>query len=172
TEPPSPETSWASNLEKPGCWVASTYPDHSGSDLGASRDAAMGLLDKENALQGFPDESSPPIIRYRCCINTDQASARSFPKNLRKIVSSNHFKSIWWGDDGNCLMITEKLFTEEVLGRRGCLKIFEIERMEGFVLHLNPRGFSKMEGDSLTSASIAELQAVAAAGSALGQVRR
>lgn len=69
-------------------------------------------------------------------------------------------------------MIAERLFREEVLARRGPLKIFETESMRGFLLQLNLYGFCKMERDSLISASIDELRAVAAAGSALGKVRR
>ncbi|NWI35152.1 HSFY1 protein, partial [Sula dactylatra] len=93
-----------------------------------------------------------------------------FLKKLWRIVGSHRFQSIWWGDNGNCVMIAERLFREEVLARRGPLKIFETESMRGFLLQLNLYGFCKMERDSLISASIDELRAVAAAGSALGKL--
>ena len=174
-DPSSPETSWASDSEESPWWVASTSPDHPGGDTEASWDAATGPLAEENALQGLPDESWSSIIPFcfsEISASTNQSSARSFLKNLWKIIGSHRFQSIWWGDDGNCVVIAEKLFRKEVLGRRGPLKIFETESMRGFALQLNLHGFCKMEGDSLISASIKELQAVAAAGPALGKVRR
>ncbi|NXV98540.1 HSFY1 protein, partial [Calonectris borealis] len=173
-EPPSPETSWASDTEEPGWWVASASPpDHPGGDTGAPWDAATGPLAEENTLQGLPEESWAPIICWEeIGANTNQSSACSFLKKLWKIVGSHRFQSIWWGDDGNCVVIAEKLFRKEVLGRRGPLKIFETESMRGFVLQLDLHGFCKMEGASFSSASIEELQAPAAAGSALGKVRR
>ncbi|KAF1438268.1 Heat shock transcription factor, Y-linked, partial [Spheniscus demersus] len=173
-EPPSPETSWASDPEEPGWWAASTSPDHPGGDAGTSWQAAAGPLPGENAFQGLPDESWAPIIRSdfweEISANTKPSSARLFLQKLWKIVGSHHFQSIWWGDDGNCVVIAEKLFRKEVLGRRGPLKIFETESMRGFILQLNLHGFCRMEGDALVSASIEELQAVAAAGSALGKL--
>ncbi|KAK4808829.1 hypothetical protein QYF61_001337 [Mycteria americana] len=173
-EPPSPGTSWALDLQEPDWWAASTSPDHAEGDTGTSWGAATGPLAEEKAFQGLPDESWVPIMRYHfweeISANTNQPSARSFLQKLWKIVSSHRFQSIWWGDDGNCVVIAEKLFRTEVLGRRGPLKIFETESMRGFVLQLNLHGFCKMEGDSLISASVEELQAIAAAGPALGKL--
>ncbi|NXS42634.1 HSFY1 protein, partial [Balaeniceps rex] len=173
-KPPSLETSCASDPEESDWWAASTSPDHPGGDTGTSWDAANRPLTQEDAFQGLPDESWAPIICYHfweeTSANTNQASARLFLKKLWKIVSSHRFQSIWWGDDGNCIIITEKLFRKEVLGRRGPLRVFETKSMRGFILQLNLHGFCRMEGDSLIPASIEELQAVA--GSALGKVRR
>ncbi|NWH55719.1 HSFY1 protein, partial [Fregata magnificens] len=174
-EPPSPETSWASDPEQPAWWEPSTSPDHPGGDMGASWDAATGPLAEDSALQGLPDESWAPIMRLcfpEISANTNRSSARLFLKKLWKVVGSHRFQSVWWGDDGNCVVIAEKLFRKEVLGRRGPLKIFDTDSMRGFILQLNLHGFCKTEGDSLISASTEELQAVAAAGSALGKVRR
>ncbi|XP_074750202.1 uncharacterized protein LOC141954499 [Strix uralensis] len=81
-----------------------------------------------------------------------------------------HFQSIWWADDGNCVVIAKKLFRTEVLGRRGHRKIFETESMGSFILQLYLHGFCTMERDSIISISIEELQAVAAAGPALGKL--
>ncbi|NXN76977.1 HSFY1 protein, partial [Himantopus himantopus] len=172
-ETSSPETSGASNPEKPDQWAASTSPQHPGGDTGAAWDAATPPLDEENALQGLPDKSWVPIMQLcfsDICEKTSQASARSFLYKLWEIVGSQRFQSVWWGDDGNCIVIAEKLFKKEVLGRSGPLKIFDTTSMRGFVLQLNLHGFCRMEGDSLISTSIKELQALAAAGSALGRV--
>ncbi|NXE24320.1 HSFY1 protein, partial [Ardeotis kori] len=168
----SSETSWASDSEESDWW-ASPSPDHAGGDIRASCDAATGPLAEENALQCLPDESWVPImlvIFSETFVKTNQSSAHSFLQKLWKIATSHDFQSIWWGDNGNCIVIAEDLFRKEVLGRRGLLKIFETESMRGFILQLNLHGFCKMEGDSLVSISIKELQAVAAAGSALGKV--
>ncbi|NXE75893.1 HSFY1 protein, partial [Cochlearius cochlearius] len=166
-ELPSPETSSASDPKERGWWEASASPDHPGADTGTAWDAATGLLAEENAFQGSPDGSWAPIT---CChfweeisATTNQSSACSFPKKLWKIAGSHRFQSVWWGNDGNCVVIGEKLFRKEVLGRRGPQKIFATESMGGFILQLNLHGFCRMEGDSLLSASIAELQAAAAA---------
>ncbi|KAM9605683.1 uncharacterized protein ACIBXB_001810 [Morphnus guianensis] len=173
-EPPSPETSCASDPEEPDWWATSASPDHPGGGTGTPWDDATRPLGEENAFQGLPDESWTSIIWFsfseESSANTNQSSACSFLKKLWNIVSSHHFQSIWWGDDGNCVMIAEKLFKREVLGRRGPLKIFKTESMRGFIFQLNLHGFCKMEGDSLISASIEEVQAVAAAGSALGKL--
>ncbi|NXK17106.1 HSFY1 protein, partial [Arenaria interpres] len=160
TEPLSPEASWASHPEEPDWWAASTSHHHPGGDTGAAWNAAVGPLEEENTLQGFPEESWAPIMPFclpEVCEETSQSPADSFLYNLWKIVSSRDFQSIWWGNDGNCIVIAEKLFREEVLGRSGPLKIFETTSMRGFALQLNLYGFCKVEGDSLVSISIKEL---------------
>ncbi|XP_057266542.1 heat shock transcription factor, Y-linked-like [Pezoporus wallicus] len=101
---------------------------------------------------------------------TNPSSARSFFMKLWKTVGSHHFKSVWWADDGNCIVIAENLFRKEVLGRSGPQKIFETKSMRGFILQLNLHGFYKMEGDSLITTSIEELQELAEAGSGLGKL--
>ncbi|KAM6371080.1 uncharacterized protein J5M81_013333 [Pluvialis apricaria] len=172
-EPPSPETPCASDPEKPDQWAASTSPHHPGGDTGAAWDAATPPLDEGNALQGLPDESWVPIMQLcfsDICEKTSQSSARSFLYKLWEIVGSHRFQSIWWGDDGNCIVIAEKHFRKEVLGRSGPLKIFDTTSMRGFILQLNLHGFCKMEGDFFTSTSFRELQALAAAGSPLGKL--
>ncbi|NXF31887.1 HSFY1 protein, partial [Nyctibius bracteatus] len=173
-EMPLPETSWDSSTDDSDWWAASTSPDHRGGYMGASWDAAGGTTADENTLQGFPEESCTPTTRYHfyeeIYASSSQSSACSFLKKLRRIVGSCHFHSIQWGDDGYCVVITEKLFRKEVLGRREHLKIFPTESMRGFIQQLKLHGFCKMEGDSFISVSIKEVQALAAAGSALGKV--
>ncbi|XP_010132915.1 PREDICTED: heat shock transcription factor, Y-linked-like, partial [Buceros rhinoceros silvestris] len=138
----------------------------------ASADAVSGPLADENTLQGLSDEPEVPSTQFpssEICDETNPASDHSFVQKLWKIVSSPCFQSVWWGDDGNCIVIAEKLFTEEVLGRMGPQKVFETSSMKGFVHQLNLHGFRKMEEDFPISSSIEELQAIAAAGAALGK---
>ncbi|NXN56187.1 HSFY1 protein, partial [Rynchops niger] len=172
-EPLSPEASWPSDPEQPDFWAASTSHHHPRGDAGAAWDAATGPLEEENTLQGVPEEFWVPITQFyfpETCEKVSQSPAPSFLYKLWKIVGSPDFQSIWWGDNGNCVVIAEKLFRKEVLGRSGPLKVFETTSMRDFVLQLKLHGFCKMEGDSLISISIEELQAVAAAGAALGKV--
>ncbi|NXO09686.1 HSFY1 protein, partial [Oriolus oriolus] len=169
----SQETSCASDLEDPPAWgVASASPDHPGDGMGPSWDAAAGLPPDKNALEGWPDESWDPNIKF-CSLEisaSTKPSADSFLEKLGEILSSQSFESVWWGNDGNCIVIGEKLFRKEVLGRRGPQKIFETESMRGFLLQLMFHGFRRMEGDSPLLTSMEELRAVAAAGSVLGKV--
>uniref|UniRef100_A0A8C3JA34 HSF-type DNA-binding domain-containing protein n=1 Tax=Calidris pygmaea TaxID=425635 RepID=A0A8C3JA34_9CHAR len=162
-EEPNPRKGRGQSTKEPDWWAVSTSHHHPGGDTGAAWDAAIGPLEEENTLQGFPEESWAPIMPFcfpEVCEETSQSPADSFLYNLWKIVGSRDFQSIWWGDDGNCIVIAEKLFRKEVLGRSGPLKIFETTSMRGFVLQLNLHGFCKMEGDSLISISIKELQAL------------
>ncbi|NXB63848.1 HSFY1 protein, partial [Struthidea cinerea] len=170
----SQETSCASDLEDPAWWAASASPDHPGDDPGPSWDAAAGPPADKNALEGWPDESWDPNMKL-CSLKisaSTKPSADSFLEKLWEILSSQSFESIWWGNDGNCIVIGEKLFRKEVLGRRGPQKIFETESMRGFLLQLMFHGFCRMEGDSPLLTSMEELRAVAAAGSSLGKVLR
>ncbi|NXF24588.1 HSFX1 protein, partial [Rhodinocichla rosea] len=170
----SQETSCASVLEDPAWWVASASPDHPRDDMGPSWDAAVGPRADKNALEGWPDESWDHNMKFFSLeiSASTKPLADSFLKKLWKILSSQSFESIWWGNDGNCIVIGEKLFRKEVLGRRGAQKIFETESMRSFLLQLMFHGFRRMEGDSPLLTSIEELRAVAAAGSALGKVLR
>ncbi|NXU34068.1 HSFY1 protein, partial [Drymodes brunneopygia] len=170
----SQETSCASDLEDPAWWVPSASPDHPGDDMGPSWDAAAGSPANRNALEGWPDESWNPNVQL-CSLENSASTkplADSFLEKLWEILSSQSFESIWWGNDGNCVVIGEKLFRKEVLGRRGPRKIFETESMRGFLLQLMFHGFRRMEGDSLLLTSTEELRAVAAAGAALEKVLR
>ncbi|XP_074750195.1 uncharacterized protein LOC141954493 [Strix uralensis] len=173
-EPPSPETPWASDPEGSAWWPASPCPSRPGGDTGASWDAATGPLPEGNALQAFVGDSQAPmtchLLLEDICANTSPASGQLFLQKLWEVVNSQHFQSIWWGDDGNCIVTAKELFQTEVLGRRGHHKIFETESMRGFILQLNLHGFCKMERDSIISISIEELQALAAAGPALGKL--
>ncbi|KGL82731.1 Heat shock transcription factor, Y-linked, partial [Tinamus guttatus] len=95
----------------------------------------------------------------------------TFPKKLWKIVESDQFKSIWWDDDGNCVVIDEDSFKKEVLERRGPLRIFETDCMKSFIRQLNLYGFSKMRQDFQRSASLAEFLAEEKAASAFSKLQ-
>ncbi|XP_027570445.2 heat shock transcription factor, X-linked-like [Pipra filicauda] len=162
----SPETSCAPSPEEPAWWVAQA--SHPGDDTGLSWDAPTDKV----ALQDWQDEPWDPKVKFcslKISVNT-KPSDDSFLETLWEILSSQSFESIWWGNDGNCIVIGEKLFRKEVLGRRGPRKIFETESMRGFLLQLMFHGFRRMEGDSPLLTSMEELRAVAAAGSELGKL--
>ncbi|NXK74567.1 HSFY1 protein, partial [Amazona guildingii] len=167
------ETSLSSDWEKPDWWEASAFNNHPGGDMGAPSGAATRPLTEEYDLQVLPDKSWITIMQYcfsEISAKTNPSSARSFLMRLWKTVGSHHFKSVWWADDGNCIVIAEKLFRKEVLGRSGPQNIFETKSMRGFILQLNLHGFCKMERDSLMTISIKELQELAEAGPGLGKV--
>lgn len=140
--------------------------------MGPSWVAAAGPSADKNTLEGLPDEFWDPNMKFRSLeiSASTKPLADSFLEKLWEILNSQSFESIWWGNDGNCIVIGEKLFRKEVLGRRGPQKIFEMESMRGFLLQLMFHGFRRMEGDSPLLTSMEELRAVAAAGSALGKV--
>ncbi|KFV42187.1 Heat shock transcription factor, Y-linked, partial [Tyto alba] len=93
-----------------------------------------------------------------------------FPHKLWKIVESDQFQSVWWSDGGKCVAINEDLFKEEVLGRRGPLRVFAMQKMKSFLRQLNLYGFTKMPRDFQRSASLPEFLAEEAAASAHSQV--
>ncbi|XP_064327638.1 heat shock transcription factor, X-linked-like [Phalacrocorax carbo] len=173
-EPPSPAASRASDPQEPDSRAGSASPDHARGDTGTPWDAATGPLAEDGACQGLPDESRAAIIpRYfskEVSAKSNQFAASLFIKKLWKIVGSHRFRSVWWGDSGNWVVIAERLFRREVLGRRGPLRLFETDSMRGFLLQLNLHGFCKMEADSPVSVSTEELRAAAAAGSDLGKL--
>lgn len=167
------ETSLSSDWEEPAWWEASAFNNHPEGDMGAPSGAATKPLTEENDLRVLPDKSWIAIMQScfsEISAKTSPSSALSFLVRLWKTAGSRHFKSIWWADDGNCIVIAEKLFRKEVLGKSGPQKIFETKSMAGFILQLNFHGFCKMEGDSLITTSIEELQELAEAGSGLGKV--
>ncbi|NXL94384.1 HSFY1 protein, partial [Alectura lathami] len=121
-----------------------------------ARDAASGTIKEENSSQGsrevpcakrvhlsLPEESSGKANDF---------SSYSFLKKLWEIVGSDQFQSIWWGDDGNSIVIAAKFFQKDVLARRGPLRIFEIDSMKTFIRQLHLHGFFIMEGHLTTSA--------------------
>ncbi|OXB78893.1 UNVERIFIED_CONTAM: hypothetical protein H355_011298 [Colinus virginianus] len=128
----------------------------------AARDAALGPLHEEEVSQCSPGE--PPAKRRahglseRCSAKASDLSSCSFLRNLWEVVESDGFQSIWWGDEGDFIVIKEPFFRTEVLARRGPLKLFSFESMTTFVRHLHHHGFYITETDLPSCASPARLQ--------------
>uniref|UniRef100_A0A8D2L2T5 HSF-type DNA-binding domain-containing protein n=1 Tax=Varanus komodoensis TaxID=61221 RepID=A0A8D2L2T5_VARKO len=132
-------------------------------DKTAAGDSALRSMIEENAFQALSD--GPWAKRPRLALS-DEGSLEdndflslTFPKKLWKIVESDQFKSLWWDDDGNCVVIDEELFKKEVLERKGPLRIFETDCMKSFIRQLNLYGFSKMRQNFQRSASLVEFLA-------------
>uniref|UniRef100_A0A8C8R512 HSF-type DNA-binding domain-containing protein n=1 Tax=Pelusios castaneus TaxID=367368 RepID=A0A8C8R512_9SAUR len=131
-------------------------------DKTAAGDSALRSIIEENAFQTLND--GPWVKRPRLTLCDDGSSedndflSLTFPKKLWKIVESDQFKSLWWDDDGNCVVINEELFKKEVLERRGPLRIFETDCMKSFIRQLNLYGFSKMRQDFQRSTKIGALK--------------
>ncbi|XP_032635710.1 heat shock transcription factor, Y-linked-like [Chelonoidis abingdonii] len=143
-------------------------------DKTATGDSALRSIIEENAFQVLSD--GPWIKRPRLLCDDSSTEdndflSLTFPKKLWKIVESDQFKSLWWDDDGNCVVIDEELFKKEVLERRGPLRIFETDCMKSFIRQLNLYGFSKMRQDFQRSASLAEFLAEEKAASAFSKLQ-
>lgn len=129
----------------------------------AAGDSALRSMLEENAFQALND--GPWVKRPRLAVCDDGSLedndflSLTFPKKLWKIVESDQFKSLWWDDDGNCVVIDEELFKKEVLERKGPLRIFETDCMKSFIRQLNLYGFSKMRQNFQRSASLVEFLA-------------
>uniref|UniRef100_A0A674KJK4 Heat shock transcription factor, Y-linked-like n=1 Tax=Terrapene triunguis TaxID=2587831 RepID=A0A674KJK4_9SAUR len=127
--------------------ISSTIPL---CDKTATGDSALRSLIEENAFQVLSDAPWVKRPRLLCDDSSTEDNdflSLTFPKKLWKIVESDQFKSLWWDDDGNCVVIDEELFKKEVLERRGPLRIFETDCMKSFIRQLNLYGFSKMRQD-------------------------
>ncbi|XP_071069774.1 heat shock transcription factor, Y-linked-like [Dasypus novemcinctus] len=118
---------------------------------------------EENAFQAL---SEGPLIkrpRYTFCVPRPEEDndflSLTFPRKLWKIVGSDHFKSIWWDENGTSIVINEELFKKEVLERKTPFRIFETESMKSLVRQLNLYGFSKVRQNCQRSASLADFLA-------------
>lgn len=161
-----------SSSETPGVSVpnagsadpASSVPQRRGKRT--ARDAALGPTREEDTSQGSQEQSCAK--RQRLDLSTKGSckahdSACCFLTKLRKIVDSDCFQSIWWGDDENTIVIEETLFKTEVLGRTGPLHNLSIGCMKAFVRQLHLHGFFIVDSDLPTAASRAKCPAGAAA---------
>ena len=93
------------------------------------------------------------------CRDTVISAALTFPEKLWVLVESYQFKSIWWGQNGSCIVIDQEMFQIEVLGKKGSLRVFGTESMKSFIRQLHVYGFTKMQRDSKRSASLPEFLA-------------
>ncbi|XP_065545521.1 heat shock transcription factor, X-linked-like isoform X2 [Lathamus discolor] len=94
----------------------------------------------------------------------------AFLYTLWKLVCCRKIRSIWWGNNGSCIVIAEDLFQQEVLRWKKARKILMAENMSSFLGQLHIHGFCRMPEDLFLVTPIWELQALAAAGPALGQL--
>ncbi|NWI92416.1 HSFY1 protein, partial [Pitta sordida] len=94
----------------------------------------------------------------------------SFPQKLWKMLESSQYQSVWWSEGGKCVAINKDLFNEEVLGREGCQRVFNMNNMRSFFRQLNLYGFTKMQRDDRRSASLPEFLAEEAAVSAHSKI--
>ncbi|XP_035178442.1 heat shock transcription factor, Y-linked-like [Oxyura jamaicensis] len=160
-EPSSTETSNVSVWNNPIDLAASASPQV--GDKRAARDAALGSIKEENTSEGSRGEPCTKRVHLHFSEESsgkaNDLSPQSFLKTLWEIAGSNRFQSLWWGDDGNCIVIAEKLFKRELLTRRGPLKTFEIDSMKTFIHQLHLHGFCKMQWDLTRSSSYDEFLA-------------
>ncbi|XP_063169628.1 heat shock transcription factor, Y-linked-like [Candoia aspera] len=144
----------------PPAMSTSSTPLH---DKTAAGDFALRSMIEENAFQALSDGPWAKRPRLALCeegaLEDNDFLSLTFPKKLWKIVESDQFKSLWWDDDGNCVVIDEELFKKEVLERKGPLRIFETDCMKSFIRQLNLYGFSKMRQNFQRSASLVEFLA-------------
>uniref|UniRef100_A0A670YWD6 HSF-type DNA-binding domain-containing protein n=1 Tax=Pseudonaja textilis TaxID=8673 RepID=A0A670YWD6_PSETE len=117
-------------------------------DKTAAGDFALRSMLEENAFQALSDGPWAKRPRLSLCeevgLEDNDFLSLTFPKKLWKIVESDQFKSLWWDDEGSCVVIDEELFKKEVLERKGPMRIFETDCMKSFIRQLNLYGFSKM----------------------------
>ncbi|XP_003774874.1 heat shock transcription factor, X-linked member 3-like [Sarcophilus harrisii] len=129
------------NSEEPFQRVTPLLNDQRGSRISGQqgRRQASQAMNREPTLPARESTSQAP----------DQAEVNellclSFPKKLWKIVNSDHFKSIYWNENGDSVVIKEELFQREILDRKGLIRIFETASLKSFVRQLNLYGFSKI----------------------------
>ncbi|PKK24681.1 heat shock transcription factor, Y-linked [Columba livia] len=145
----------------------STSSLHEACEKRAAHDAAFGPPVEERSLQ---TSTKQPCSKGDCANCSEESSSKGnaptcfrFLKRLWAVTESNRFESIWWGDNGKCIVINEDLFEEEVLARRDRLKIFESETMRSFTDHLRQHGFTRKLGTFPKSGSRSDLLAEEAA---------
>ncbi|POI19407.1 hypothetical protein CIB84_016847, partial [Bambusicola thoracicus] len=82
------------------------------------------------------------------CRYTVISAALTFPEKLWVLVESHQFKSIWWGQNGSCIVTDQEMFQIEVLGKKGSVRFFKTESMKSFICQLYVYGFTKTQCDS------------------------
>lgn len=145
-------------------------------DKTVAGDSTLRSMIEENAFQALNEGPWVKKPRFALCddesLEDNDFLSLTFPRKLWKIVESDQFKSLWWDEDGNCVVIDEELFKKEVLERKGPLRIFETDCMKSFIRQLNLYGFSKMRQNFQRSASLVEFLAEEKAAYAFSKVRR
>ncbi|XP_072813087.1 heat shock transcription factor, Y-linked-like [Vicugna pacos] len=118
---------------------------------------------EENAFQTLSEESLIKRPCYTHCVSEPDEDndfrSLTFPRKLWKMAGSDHFKSIWWDDNGTSIMIDEDVFKKEVLERKAPFRIFETGRKKSLLRQLNIYGFSKVGQNFQRSACLADFLA-------------
>ncbi|XP_054695663.1 heat shock transcription factor, Y-linked-like [Grus americana] len=129
----------------------------------AASDAAFGPPTEEGSLQSSTKQPGSKREHLKSseegCSKGHASICLSFLKKLWDVVDNDLFESIWWGDNGKSIVIHEELFEEEVLARKGRLKIFESESMRSFTHELHLHGFTRKLWDFPKSGSRKDLLA-------------
>ncbi|XP_031468515.1 heat shock transcription factor, Y-linked-like [Phasianus colchicus] len=120
-------------------------------------------MDEKN-VQTYPCQEEIKYIPHASYEESTRSSttisaASTFPEKLWVLAESHQFKSIWWGQNGRCIVIDQEMFQIEVLGKKGSLRVFGTESMKSFIRQLNVYGFTKMQRDSKRSPSLPEFLA-------------
>ena len=126
-------------------------------------DSELRSLIEEKAFQALSEGSLIKRPHHTFCVSDPEEDndflSLTFPRKLWKTTESNHFKSIWWDENGTSIVINEELFKQEVLEKKAPFRIFGTDNMKSFVRQLNLYGFRKMRPNFQRSASLADFLA-------------
>uniref|UniRef100_A0A803XQF9 HSF-type DNA-binding domain-containing protein n=1 Tax=Meleagris gallopavo TaxID=9103 RepID=A0A803XQF9_MELGA len=77
----------------------------------AAQDAALGPLQEEKTspISGGEPRAKRPChdLSEKCSARAKDLSSCSFLRNLWKVAESDCFQPIWWGNDGDFIVIEE-----------------------------------------------------------------
>ncbi|XP_037676866.1 heat shock transcription factor, X-linked member 3 [Choloepus didactylus] len=68
----------------------------------------------------------------------------AFPRKLWMLVENDTFKSVYWNNSGDTVIIEAELSEAEILHRTGTERFFETDSLKSFFRQLNLYGFSKI----------------------------
>ncbi|XP_040513380.1 heat shock transcription factor, X-linked-like [Gallus gallus] len=154
---------FASDLEELAETSSSTSTDPAGQDQAPAGHAAGTPMLEEQGSQRFPDEEESKGLPLRSSEEgagqASSCSPLSFPQKLWVLAESEQVKSIRWGHGGNCIVVEEERFMEEVLAKEAPVRAFGCTSVKSFVRQLNHYGFTKVPRDLERSPSLPEFLA-------------
>ena len=154
---------FASDLEELAETSSSTSTDPAGQDQAPAGHAAGTPMLEEQCSQRFPDEEESKGLPLRSSEEgagqASSCSPLSFPQKLWVLAESEQVKSIRWGHGGNCIVVEEERFMEEVLAKEAPVRAFGCTSVKSFVRQLNHYGFTKVPRDLERSPSLPEFLA-------------
>ncbi|POI24634.1 hypothetical protein CIB84_011616 [Bambusicola thoracicus] len=154
---------WKLLLEELAETSGSTSTDPAGQDQAPAGHTAGTPMLEEQASQRLPDEEKsrglPLSSSEEGAGQASGCSPLTFPQKLWVLAECEQVKSIWWGHGGNCIVIEEELFMQEVLAKEAPVRAFGCTRMKSFVRQLNYYGFTKVPRDLERSPSLPEFLA-------------